>query len=433
MKVLVISQMQVEERMRGVAIRSYEVARVLTGLGEVVLAAPTGGMPPPMPEGVTLVTYERERPGALRDCIDAADVVFAQPQPAVVMRWLSRSRARLIFDLYDPEVLENLAVFAGRRSRLDAVWLALTLDRLASALHIGHHFVCASNSQRDLWLGAMLAERVVSLERYQADPSFRSVLAVVPFGLDRNPPSWREGEGIRARFPTIDRDAEIVLWNGGIWKWLDPILPIVAIDELRARRERVQLVFMGGGSRDSTESAARAEASSRGMLGACVHFNDDWVPYDERASWLLEADCAVAAQDELLEARFAFRTRLLDCFWSGLPVVTTRGDDLARRVEDEDLGAVCDPGDAAGLARSIESVLTRGKDAFAPQLARVAREFEWESVCAPLLALVGEPCPPRLRSIRRALAPGPSQRARATVHQALRGAVSLARSRPRRL
>ena len=49
---------------------------------------------------------------------------------------MNRSGARLIFDLYDPEVFENLATFADGGSRLNPLWLSLTLDRLTSALHM---------------------------------------------------------------------------------------------------------------------------------------------------------------------------------------------------------------------------------------------------------------------------------------------------------
>ncbi len=55
--------------------------------------------------------------------------------------------------------------------------------------------------------------------------------------------------------------------------------------------------------------------------------------YEQRADWLLEADCVLSAHADHLETRFAFRTRLLDAIWAGLPIVCTGGDDLAEQVE----------------------------------------------------------------------------------------------------
>src|SRR5262249_22690703 len=159
--------------------------------------------------------------------IDAADVVVAQPQPPTIARWLGRSGARLVFDLYDPEVFENLALFAHEGSRLRRLWLALTLDRLTAALQLGHHFLCASEAQRDLWIGAMAAERLIRVERYAADPSFRSVMLVVPPGVPRDPPERVHGEDARSRFGLGSAD-RVLLWNGGLWSWLDPLTVVRA-------------------------------------------------------------------------------------------------------------------------------------------------------------------------------------------------------------
>jgi glycosyltransferase involved in cell wall biosynthesis len=157
-----------------------------------------------------------------------------------------------------------------------------------------------------------------------------------------------------------------------------------------------------------------------------VLFNSDWVPYEDRGAWLTEATCAVAAHGDHLETHFAFRTRLLDCFWACLPIVATRGDELAGRVEREDLGGVCDPGDAAGLATALETVLVRGRSNFEPQLARVADDFRWARVCEPLVSFVlSEAATPRLGSFRRRVAARPSQQARSLVHQAARTAAAL--------
>ena len=59
-------------------------------------------------------------------------------------------------------------------------------------------------------------------------------------------------------------------------------------------------------------------------LDHTVFFNDGWVPYAERGAWLAEADIGVSAHFDDIETRFAFRTRLLDYLWAGLPIVTTR-------------------------------------------------------------------------------------------------------------
>ena len=110
-----------------------------------------------------------------------------------------------------------------RRASGSCLWHTIALDHFLAALHSGHHFICSGRRQRDLYVGALLASRLIHPAAYRADPSFRSFLEQVPFGIPAEPPQRVEGAGPRARYPEIGEDAQIVLWNGGIWNWLDPV------------------------------------------------------------------------------------------------------------------------------------------------------------------------------------------------------------------
>jgi glycosyltransferase involved in cell wall biosynthesis len=426
-RVLFISPDAVGERMAGLGIRYTELAATLAGEASVTVATGDAAGAGAVAEGVRVVTYEPHAPGALRPEIDAADAIVAPPQWPLVTRWMRRSGARLIFDLYDPETLETLELFADRR------WLrrpmaALTLDRLEDALRTGHHFMCASESQRDLWIGALLASRLLRPEAYDDDPSLRTRLDRVPFGVPTTPP--KAGPGVRAAFPQIGPDDEILLWNGGLWRWLDPATAVRAVARLAAERPGLRLVFMGGGRGVAGAAAAeeaRSVAEALGVRGDGVLFNEGWVPYGERAAWLLEADCALVTGVDHLETRFAFRTRLLDCFWAGLPVVCTRGDDLAERVERDELGAVVAPGDDEALAAAIAAVLDRGRAAYADGLARAAAEHAWPVVAEPLRRwIAAEGRPPRLGDGAFAPARGATHRLRSAGYLAARRALETA-------
>jgi glycosyltransferase involved in cell wall biosynthesis len=399
--VLFISPDAVGERMAGMGIRYTELARVLAAHADVVLAsggADDGGAGPG-PDGVRLVRYAPHAPAALRPEIAAADVIVAPPQWPVVAGWMRRSGARLIFDLYAPETLETLELFAERRPLLRRLMVALTVDRLQDALSAGHHFMCAGAAQRDLYVGALLASRRLDPATYDRDPSLRALLDVVPFGVPEQSPR-SDGGAIRAAIGQIAGSDEVVLWNGGLWNWLDAPTAIHAVARLAERRPAVRLVFMGTGTGPAGAAAAaeaHALAASLALLGDVVHFNEGWVPYAERGAWLLDADCAIATARDHLETRFAFRTRVLDCFWAGLPIVCTRGDELAARIERDDLGALVAPADPAALADALECVLDRGRPAFAVGLARAAADHAWSVVAEPLVVWVTSAEPPAPR------------------------------------
>ncbi len=414
-RVLFICADPVGEEMAGLGIRNWELARVLSRHADVTVAH--GGRETHHEPGLRTVPYRPHAPQPLRPLIRDADVVVAHPQWPLVMRWLRRSSARLIFDLYDPETLETLELLGGRPMVARRALTAATLDRLHDSLLTGHHFMCAAENQRDLWIGAMLALRLIDPGAYDRDPTLRSVIDVVPFGLPDSPPAPDASRGPREVFSQLRPDDELVLWNGGIWQWLDAPTAIRAVALLAQRRPRVRLLFMGSASDHPAAAAsvrnAKELAQELGVLGSTVIFHDGWIPYGERGDWLAQASCALSCARDHLETRFAFRTRLLDCFWAGLPIVCTPGDELAARVARDDLGAVAPSGDAGAVAVAIEQVLNRGRAAYGERLQAAADGFTWSRASGTLIRWVGEPGPPvRLGDSSDALARPLAQRLR---------------------
>jgi glycosyltransferase involved in cell wall biosynthesis len=410
--VLLISAEPVAARMPGPAIRTYELGRALAPYADVTLASPHAPDPPPLE--LPLVTFPRADARPLAPLLARADMVVAQPPWPHVAAAIRRSPARFVADLYDPEPLELLETLAGRPALVRRLVGTLTLDRILAAARAADHLICASEPQRDLWLGMLLGQRLIEPSAYDADPSLRERLDVVPFGVPSEPPR-RIGPGPRRG------DEELVLWNGGIWNWLDAPAAIRAVAELLPRRPRLRLVFMGAAPRaqaDRATAAARAEAERLGLLGGAVEFHEDWVPYERRADWLLDADVAISTHRDHLETRFAFRTRLLDCIWAGLPIVCTRGDALAARVEREGLGATAPAGDHTALAAALDAVLERGRSAYAPALDRARAELTWEHAAAPLVRRLSDAPPARPRG-----GGGGPRRARDLGFRALLGAT----------
>ena len=139
----------------------------------------------------------------------------------------------------------------------------------------------------------------------------------------------------------------------------------------------------------------RVVADRLGLTGRNVFFNDGWVPYAERQNWLLDADCGVITHHEHIETTFAFRTRVLDYLWSGLPIVTSDGDAFADLVRAEGLGVVVPAEDPAALADGLERVLYDEAAAAAARerIAVVRERFTWETALAPLIAFCRNPMP----------------------------------------
>jgi glycosyltransferase involved in cell wall biosynthesis len=359
----------------------------------------------------------------------------------IVQGWVLAGRPNLqralqpkivVADLYDPMHLEQLE--QGRDAGADG-WRAAVNDSTAvlnEQIRRADWFLCASDRQRDFWLGALASLGRVNPATYDADPTLRSLIDVVPFGVADEPPT-RTGPGWRGVQPGIGDNDRLLLWGGGLWNWFDPLTLLRAVAALRDDVPNVRLVFMGlthpnpGIPRMRMAVQARALSDELGLTDRHAFFNEGWVDYDARQNYLLDADVGVSTHFDHVEAEFAYRTRVLDYLWAGLPVVMTRGDALAELVEREELGCVVPPADVDALTDALRTVLTN--DEFrarcAKSAAAAAIDMRWSEVVQPLVAFCRQPvaAPDRVdeqqaRVLRRAPLSVPSRiGARATARR----------------
>jgi hypothetical protein len=72
---------------------------------------------------------------------------------------------------------------------------ANALRALHDQLRVGDFFLCASERQRDYWLGWLEALGRVNPRTHGADPDLRGLIDVVPFGVPSEPPRGSRGPG----------------------------------------------------------------------------------------------------------------------------------------------------------------------------------------------------------------------------------------------
>ncbi|HEY0735711.1 MAG TPA: glycosyltransferase [Herpetosiphonaceae bacterium] len=396
-RVLILSSDPLYQNLAGPGIRAVEMARYLAQSCYVTLAAPDQAdvaIP-----NVECVAFKRHDQEAVQHLASHAEVLIVQGFALFFYPALKALHKVLIVDLYDPFHLENLELHTKGDPAEAQARTAGDLAILNEQLRVGDFFICASERQRDFWLGALGSMGRLSPESYTHDPTFRSLIDVVPFGLEPTPPAY-ERKVIKGVLPGISADDTLMLWGGGIWDWLDPLTVIRAMAILRERRPDVKLFFMGYHHPNPADvpvmamyDRAVALAHELGLHGQTVFFNDRWVPYAERASYLLEADIGVSAHLEHVETRFAFRTRLLDYIWAGLPMVVSAGDTLADTVRERDLGHVVPIEDAEAYAAAILALVEQqnARQSFAGAFSVARQEFAWPQALRPLIAFCRQP------------------------------------------
>jgi glycosyltransferase involved in cell wall biosynthesis len=408
-RVLVVSHDHVRRAMAGPAIRNFELARVLHKAGhEVTLAAPISTDIDE--QAFAVATWMSGPDGGLRELMRDKDVILIQGFVLEHNMYLLDSGARLVIDLYDPFHLEYVASFTHDPEANRVPDWPTVLRAITDQMRLGDFFLCASERQRDLWIGALSSLNRINPETYVADPSLHGLIDVVPFGIPAEAPR-KQAWAIRGVVPGIGHQDFLLLWAGGIYNWFDPLTLILAVAHVSQQHPELKLLFLAtahpnpGVPEMAMVTQARRLAEETGMLDRHVFFNETWVPYERRADWLLEANAGVSTHQDHLETRFSFRTRILDYFWADLPVICTAGDSLAELVERERLGVTVPPSDveavALALTRMIESPEERQDQA--ARVREQARHLTWEVAAAPLVRYCHDPrgAPDRVGLARR--------------------------------
>ena len=140
----------------------------------------------------TLVEYSFDRPSDLKLLAEQSAVLVVQGFTLSQFPFLGELKVAIVVDLYCPFTIEHLEMVRSRRKGLAASPAELVafdadaadvLNVQNTQLALGDFFLCASERQRDFWIGALHTAGRINPQTYAADPTLRSLIDVVPFGL----------------------------------------------------------------------------------------------------------------------------------------------------------------------------------------------------------------------------------------------------------
>lgn len=392
-RLLIITHEKVGQRMAGPAIRAWQIAHALGDTFEVVLACPT-----PIERTsstVRLADYSNEM--ELELLIASVDVVLAMGSLFSRFARLRDLNKPTIIDLYDPFELEKLAMSHTISNEWKSTVDYETVRDIATQSQAGDFFICASERQRNLWLGTLLASGRLNTLTYANDPEFRHLIDVVPFGISAEP-LVKQRQVLKGVHPGIATTDRVLLWGGGLWEWFDPLTLLEALAQVIKVRPEVKLFFAAGHHFDESVvptmpilAQVHERAAALGILDQHVFFGN-WIPYDKRGDYLLEADIGVSTHKRGIETNFASRTRLLDYVWAGLPILTSAGDPLAEEVAKRGVGKVIMPGDVNGVIEGIYALLADDvRTSMQSAFEQWRKELQWSSVVKPLVDFLRKP------------------------------------------
>ncbi|MBI9114770.1 glycosyltransferase [Sanguibacter sp. YZGR15] len=386
-RILVVTGEPLLERMAGPAIRAWEIASALAGDHDVRLLSTAGAK-------VTSPDFEvmYQAGPKLEKITDWADIIIFQGFLLEGAPWLKDSSKILVADVYDPMHLEQLeqARDLGEAGRARSI--RETSRILNEQLKRADFVLCASDKQRDFWLGQMAGQGRVNALVYDEDHSLDSLISVVPFGIADEDPVQTQ-HAIKGVVPGIGVDDKVIIWGGGVYNWFDPLTLIRAVARIVERHPEVKLYFMGlkhpnpGVPDMQVAWETQKLAEELGLTGKHVFFNTGWVPYNERSNYLLDADLGVSTHFHHIETAFSFRTRILDYLWANLPIVATGGDTFGTLIAEHNLGRVVGPEDVDALEAALKEMLF--DEGAVTEVRGAVREFaeayRWTNVLEPLV------------------------------------------------
>ncbi|MDX6654765.1 MAG: hypothetical protein QOH18_1475 [Solirubrobacterales bacterium] len=374
LRVLVLIMGSLGDRLAGPEIRGWEIVRAFAERHEVTAVAQV--TEETLREGIRVVPHSRRN--LLRE-LDRHDVVIGPVIPPYALA--TGRKPLLVADLYDPVALE-LATIGGRR---------------------GARLARQRNRIRDLHLRAadiIVGANELQVEEIRADLAAIDALSdqevlTVPMGLPAAPPETA-GHPLRDRFPAIGETDPVVLWWGSVWRWLDATTAVEAIGLLVERRPDIRMVITAGRPANAATDPlnvteeVREVARERGLLDRHVFFLDEWVPFEDRHSYISDATLGITLHADTAEAPLAARARYMDCVWASLPLVLARGDEMGERLASAEAAVLVPPHDAPRAAAAIESLLADPDRLERARLGcrQVAAEFEWPTLIDPLVRAV---------------------------------------------
>ncbi|MEY4227404.1 MAG: hypothetical protein RL190_2161 [Actinomycetota bacterium] len=385
---LIVTTELLGTRPAGPGLRAQGIACGLAQAGfDVALVAPSGSTSADVPI-LSLRELKRE--------IRRADAVIA---PASILALLPEIRTadRLCVDFAGPYPLEAAA------SHLPPSTIRAAEVSAADAVVAADLVLCAHKRQVEYAMDLM---RRLRPDQQPTGPRF----ALVPFGIQprgSNRPAQRVRDG-----------ALRVVWPGGLWDWLDPLIAVTALSTCTTP---VTIDFWGARNPDprapaATRASAVVDLAKRLGVEERV-FLTDWIDADRFDRELAGFDLAITFDDAGPEATHAFRTRLLHALAVGVPTLATTGEYVADLAASRGAGWTVPPNDPDALATMLTRIATT-RDAIeqaSAQALTLAAEFSYDDLVSPLADWLRQPGQARPRA-----APTAHERVRRALRRGLR-------------
>jgi len=348
----------------GIGIRFVEMANVLRADGHQVTLMTPDSETPVSPASL-LAASERHDVAIVQGHVANDLFAHGKPIPTVV-------------DLYDPFIIEN---FHYHPARGGEVFTHDHATLLTSLMH-GDIFLCASESQRLFYLGALLAVGRLNPIAFQHDAHLDSLVRIAPFGVEPPRP-----------LSSPDLEAPAILF-GGVYDWYDPIRAVDAVALARQSVPRMTLTFTHHPNPAITPQGKLAQTIeyARRKKYDFVRF-EPWVPYGGRGAFFDRFALALLTFPQSIETDLSMRTRIYDDLWAALPIVTSAAPGTDELLTRYGAGTIVKSDSPLDFARALVEIVRDPAiyNGMRDATRTFVAEHQWARTLQPLRAFIREP------------------------------------------
>ena len=289
-------------------------------------------------------------------------------------------------------VLDNVAFLQGWHRPIivdmQPPGSSTTLRELSRQVFDG--LICATEEEHQYWLARTSTYRDGKHDPDLSMPMLAEMIMTVPTGVEPSAPP--NGQTLTAIHPEIDSKDKVVLCDGGLQSFKDPLTAIHALAEILPTMEHVKLIIAGFEDSPEHKDTVRLAIEQVDQLGLAqsVLFARD-IPTHMRQVYLIGADLAISPTIDTLQAKLHEPAALAECVDAGLPIVLTDGNAGSALIQHLGVGRAVPAGDVEALAQTLRECLRAPAGESSEQFAAARETLAWASVIAPLAKICKKP------------------------------------------
>jgi len=390
-RVLILSHDVVGNIMAGPGIRYHNIANELGKHFSVTL-----GVYSPNPKSSLKSNYVLKHVDVQKfhKAFDEHDFILAMWLNEDMISYARASGKLIIFDLYAPvqvEVLASMLLKDNKITPIDDNEFRMSVDSYRRFFEVGDLFTCSNIRQLDWWIGFAFGGNSIVPSKYRGQDIYENFV-LAPMGINDDTPEHTKNV-LKGVVPGIKKEDFVIVWTGGIWDWFDGTTPIKAMQKLTTHKD-IKLVFLGTKHPNKDIPPGMSEtnrtyelAKKLDLIDKNVYFLEGWLGYEDRINYLLEADAAIYAHKDSIEAQFSHRTRVLDHIYATLPTVATKGDYFADVIAKDSLGVAVDIGDDNAMSKAILEIKAN-IEVYKKNIKKVRDTYKWSNTTLPLVKYI---------------------------------------------